>query len=290
MIVEYILEVENVYKKLDSFLLENIDFKLEPGYIMALIGINGSGKTTLINTILGLYQKTTGNIRICGHDLCLTESKAKGEIGFVLDENPFLEDVSSLDNAIIYSPYYKNFDLDMFLKYCSKFDVDPKKKLKKLSKGTIIKFQLAFALSHDAKLLVMDEPASGLDPVFRRELMEIMYDEILNGEKSILFSTHLTEEIDMVADYVTLIHEGKQILSTSKEELFESYRIAKGSKEKIQMLDSCVIGKKETPYFVEALVKNEESILNKGCEIELPTIADFMYYLTKDKREVLTYV
>lgn len=288
--MEYILEVENVYKKLDSFSLENIDFKLEPGYVMGLIGINGSGKTTLINTILGLYQRTTGNVRICGHDLCLEESKAKGEIGFVLDENPFLDDVSSLDNAKIYSPYYKNFNRDMFLKYCSKFDVDPKKKLKKLSKGTIIKFQLAFALSHDAKLLVMDEPASGLDPVFRRELMEIMYDEILNGDKSILFSTHLTDEIDMVSDYVTLIHEGKQILSTSKEELFESYRVAKGSEEKIQMLESCVIGKKVTPYCVEALVKNEESILNKGCEIEIPTIDDFMYYLTKDKREVLTYV
>lgn len=288
--MEYILEVDNVCKKLDTFSLENIDFKLEPGYIMGLIGRNGSGKTTLINTILGLYQKTTGNVRICGHDLSLEESRAKGEIGFVLDENPFLEDLSSLDNAKIYSPYYKNFNIDIFLKYCSRFDVDPKKKLKKLSKGTIIKFQLAFALSHDAKLFVMDEPASGLDPVFRRELMEIMYDAILNGDKSILFSTHLTEEIDMVADYVTILHEGKQVISTSKEDLFESYRVVKGSEEKIQLLQPSVIGKKVTPYSVEALVRNEEAILNKGCQIEVPTIADFMYYFTKEKREVFTYV
>lgn len=288
--MEYILEVDNICKKLDKFSLENIDFKLEPGYIMGLIGRNGSGKTTLINTILGLYQKTTGNVRICGHDLSLDESRAKGEIGFVLDENPFLEDLSSLDNAKIYSPYYKNFDIDIFLKYCSRFDVDPKKKLKKLSKGTIIKFQLAFALSHDAKLFVMDEPASGLDPVFRRELMEIMYDAILNGDKSILFSTHLTEEIDMVADYVTILHEGKQVISTSKEDLFESYRVVKGSEEKIQLLQPSVIGKKVTPYSVEALVRNEEAILNKGCQIEVPTIADFMYYFTKEKREVFTYV
>lgn len=288
--MEYILEVNNVCKKLNKFSLENIDFKLEPGYIMGLIGRNGSGKTTLINTILGLYQKTTGNVRICGHDLSLDESKAKGEIGFVLEENPFLEDISSLDNAKIFSSYYKNFDIDMFLKYCSRFDVDPKRKLKKLSKGTIIKFQLAFALSHDAKLFVMDEPASGLDPVFRRELMEIMYEAILNGNKSILFSTHLTEEIDMVADYVTILHEGKQVVSTSKEDLFESYRVAKGSEEKIQLLQPSVIGKKVTPYSVEALVRNEEAILNKGCQIEVPTIADFMYYFTKDKKEVFTYV
>lgn len=288
--MEYILEVENVNKKLDTFSLENIDFKLEPGFIMGLIGRNGSGKTTLINTILGLYQKTTGNVRICGHDLCMDESRAKGELGFVLDENPFLEDFSSLDNAKIYSSYYKNFNMDLFTRYCSRFDVDPKRKLKKLSKGTIIKFQLAFALSHDAKLFVMDEPASGLDPVFRRELMEIMYDAILSGDKSILFSTHLTEEIDMVADYVTILHEGKQVITTSKEELFESYRVVKGSEEKIQLLQPSVIGKKVTPYYVEALVKNEESILNKGCQIEIPTIADFMYYFSTDKREEFTYV
>ncbi|WP_167955026.1 ATP-binding cassette domain-containing protein [Anaerosporobacter faecicola] len=288
--MDYILEVENVCKKLDGFSLENINFKLEPGYIMGLIGQNGSGKTTLINTILGLYQRTMGNVKICGHDLNLQESKAKGEIGFVLDENPFIEEISSLDNAKIYAPYYREFDMRVFLKYCSRFDVDPKKKLKKLSKGTIVKFQLAFALSHKAKLFIMDEPASGLDPVFRKELTEIMYDEILNGDKSIVFSSHLTEEIDMVADYVTLIHQGKQIISTSKEELFDNYRIVKGSEEKIRNLKEYIIGEKVTQYTVEALVKNEESILNQGCQIEIPTISDFMYYFTNAKKEVLTYV
>ena len=165
-----------------------------------------------------------------------------------------------------------------------------KKKLKKLSKGTVIKFQLAFALSHDAKLFIMDEPASGLDPVFRRELTEIMYDAILNGDKSILFSTHLTEDIDMIADYITLIDAGKQIVSISKEELFDQYRLIKGTKEQISMIDSDIIAKRELPCTMEALVKNEDTILNKGYQIEIPTIADFMYYLGEAKSEVLAHV
>ena len=284
--MSYILEVDNMYKKVDGFTLENINFKLEPGYIMGLIGRNGSGKTTLIQTLLGLYQQTSGDIKICGHNVSLEESKAKGEIGFVLDENPYLEDFTSKDNAKIYAPYYKNFDMKLFLSYCNRFDLDPDKKLKKLSKGMVIKFQLAFALSHDAKLFIMDEPASGLDPVFRKELIEIMYDAILSGDKSILFSTHLTEEIDMIADYVTLIHDGRQIFSTSKEELFDSYRVIKGSDESIEHLRSLVIGEKKTLYTTEALVKNDERILNKGCQILIPTIEDIMFYFTKEKNEV----
>lgn len=286
----YILEVNDVYKKMDTFSLEGINFNLEPGYIMGLIGKNGSGKTTLINTILGLFQCTDGNVKICGHDMSLAESKAKGEIGFVMDDNPYNEDLTSIDNAKIYSPFYKNFDYNLFLKYLSQFDVDPKKKLKRLSKGTLIKFQLAFALSHEAKLLIMDEPASGLDPVFRRELTEIMYDTILNGDKSILFSTHLTEDIDMIADYVTLIDAGKQILSTSKDELFDNYRVIKGSEEQIRMIGSSVIAKREAPYMMEALVRNEDNILNKGYQIEIPTIADFMYYFSESKSEVVVNV
>jgi ABC-2 type transport system ATP-binding protein len=280
--MDYILEVNDISKSMKKFSLKDINFNLEHGYIMGLIGPNGSGKTTLINTILGLYKADSGNIKICGHDCNIDESKAKGEIGFILDENPFIDDVSAKDNARMYAPYYKNWNMERFNYYCSRFQIDTKTKLKKLSKGTIIKFQLAFALSHDAKLLVMDEPSSGLDPIFRRELVEIMYDEILGGDKSILFSTHLTEEIDMIADYVTMIHRGKLVFSQSKEELFEQYRIIDGNSYNLSLIDPReIVGTRITEHSAQAMVYNGEYLTTQNIHTGVPTIEDIMYYITQ---------
>jgi ABC-2 type transport system ATP-binding protein len=276
--VEYILEVNNIIKKVNNFELGTINFKLEPGYIMGLIGPNGAGKTTLIQTILGLYQKQEGDIRICDYDLEQEAGKAKDHMGFILDEELFLEYLSAEENAKMYGKYYSKWDPILFDKLCKRFEVDRKKPLKKLSKGNKTKFQLAFALSHGADLFVFDEPAAGLDPVFRKELMEIMCDLIFEGDKSILFSTHLTDELDKIADYITFLYNGKQIFSLSKEEMSERYRLVKGTKQQLANIkDSQIIGRKIYDSYVEALVKNE-NLESSELIISRPNIEDIMYY------------
>lgn len=277
--MEYLLEVNNVVKQIDNFELGTINFKLEPGYIMGLIGPNGSGKTTLLQTILGLYQKQEGNITICGYDLVKEEKKAKDQVGFVLDDSIFLEDLNGMDNAKLYGRYYSKWNQEVFIKYCKQFEVDTKKSLKKLSKGNKTKFQLAFALSHGANFFAFDEPAAGLDPVFRKELMEIMSDIIFQGDKSILFSTHLTDELDKIADYITFIYNGKQIFSLSKEEMTERYGLVRGNEQQLKHLNEVhVIGKKVNENYSEALIIKENFPVEIGLSIQRPTIEDIMYY------------
>lgn len=277
--MEYALEISNLTKRLDTFQVENINLTLEPGYIMGLIGPNGAGKTTLILTLLGLYRPTQGQIKICGYDIVEQEKAAKEHIGFVLDENPFMERLSSKDNAKMYGRYYPNWDMKTFEQYGRQFELDMKKPLKKLSKGNKMKFQLAFALSHNAKLLVFDEPTAGLDPVFRRELLEIMCDLISDGERSILYSTHLTNELDRLADYITFIQNGKQLFSLSKEELMSRYGLFRGSERQMDTIEKgVIIGKRIGENFTEALIRKDIISLPEELRLDQPTIEDIMFY------------
>lgn len=276
--MEYALEVSGMSKRLDSFELSNINFRMEPGYIMGLVGPNGAGKTTFIHTLLGLYKPTEGTIRVFGYDLLTQEREAKAQIGFALDENPFAADLSAKDNARMYGRYYPSWDQKMFDRYCRQFELNTKKPLKKLSKGNQMKFQLAFALSHDAKLLVFDEPTAGLDPVFRREITEIMCDVISEGERSILFSTHLTEELDKIADYLTFLYNGRQQFCSSKEELMEQYSLVRGSEEEMEALGSRIVGRRIRETMTEALVRKDHVEIPSSLTSLQPTIEDIMYY------------
>lgn len=277
----YALEVENVGKAYDNFELHGVNFRLEEGLIMGLIGTNGAGKTTLIQMILGLTKKT-GTIKIFGLDSEEFEREAKDLCGFVLDDNPFLKPISALGNAKIFGPYYSGWDEAKFIAYCKKFNVNPKQKLCKMSQGTVTKFQLAFALSHNAKLLIFDEPSSGLDPIFRRELMDIMYDITMKGDRSVLFSTHLTNELDNVADYIVMLHKGEQLFSMTKDDMLEQYLLVRGSRQKIDSLPLVVLeGKKHAETYSEALVIKEKLGMMEGLTSMRPTIEDIMYYKVK---------
>ncbi len=210
--MNYLLDVQHLDKTLGTFHLHDISFHLKPGYITGLIGQNGCGKTSLVKTILNLYQKDAGNILINGHSMETEEIAAKDRIGVVLDQCLFDEDTKVETNARCFGSLYSRYDHRLFLEFCRRFDVDPKKKVKKLSKGQKTRFQLAFAFSHDANVFLMDEPSAGLDPLFRKELLGYMQEIVEDGTRSILFSTHITEDLDQIGDYILLMDHGHLVL------------------------------------------------------------------------------
>ena len=215
------LEVKNLSKSFDSFQLHNITFTLPKGYIMGLIGPNGSGKTTTIKLILNMLKRNGGEIKIMGLDNIADEQKAKAELGVVFDTNYFSDDwkVSEVEKSI--SVFYPNWNTERFSEMLRKFHIAPTKKVKELSKGMQMKLMLACAFSYDAKLLILDEPTSGLDPVSRDELLQILSEYIEDGEHSVLFSTHITGDLERAADYITYISYGELFFTGSMFRFYE---------------------------------------------------------------------
>ncbi|WP_312906562.1 ABC transporter ATP-binding protein [Tissierella praeacuta] len=276
------LEIKNLSKDFKKFKLNNISFKLEPGYIMGFIGPNGSGKSTTIKLIMNLLKKDSGEIKVFGKDHIQFEKEIKNKIGFVYDEFYFYEDLTIKQMKNIIGPFYKEWDDKLFNKYIEDFKLDPSQKIKRLSKGMKMKFSLAVALSHNADLIIMDEPTSGLDPVFRREILDILYNVIQDEKKSIFFSTHITTDLEKIADYITFINNGTIVFSRGKDEILESYGIVKGGNN---LLDKDIrkefIGLRETKVGFEGLVDNPQKLKRLfGSEviIERPTLEDIMVY------------
>lgn len=280
--MNYLLEIYSLKKKIGNLDLKNININLPPGYIMGLVGVNGSGKTTLINTILNIYKKDSGTVKVNEFSMDTNEREAKNEIGFVLDENMFENTITVINNAKIFGKLYSKFNYKLFYKLCSKFDLPIKKKLGKLSTGQKTKFQLAFALSHDAKLFIMDEPSSGLNPVFRQELINYMQELVEDGTRSVLFSTHITEDLDKIGDYITLINNGEIFFCLDKEALKEKYLILNGTKEQIENLNcSKIIYREYGEYHNSAFIEKEIDAIYNNLNLKTPTIEDIMYYLEK---------
>lgn len=279
-----LLEVKGLCKKLDGFSLENISFELKPGYIMGLIGVNGSGKTTLLHTILNLYQPDSGSVTVSGYPMENQDTEAKARIGAVLEKDFFEEEWTVKKNGRVYGAFYSDFSLSVFLQACSRFEVPPERKVKELSKGTRRKMQFAFALSHNPLLYFMDEPADGLDPGFRRSLLSCMQEIVESGERSVIFSTHLTEDLDKVADYILLIHEGKILFCLDKESLYSRFRLVKGAKEELMALpDKWVVGMEHKAYHSEALISLTEENRSRFGQLPAPKLASIFYYCERGK-------
>lgn len=191
--MDYILEVDKLSRRFDAFQLNEISFKIKPGYIMGFIGANGSGKTTTIKLIMNLIRKDSGEIKLFGKDNIEFEKEVKDRIGFVYDDLYFYENLSIEEMKDIIAPFYSKWDDELFYKYLDEFDLYKNMVIKDLSKGMKMKFSLSLALSHHADFIIMDEPTAGLDPIVRRELLDILYDIIQDENKAIFFSTHITK-------------------------------------------------------------------------------------------------
>ena len=275
---QYLLEVNHLKKTVNEFTIRNMNFNVEPGYIVGVIGRNGAGKTTLLNTILGIYQPEEGEIFVCGMDRVHNALEAKKRMAFVTDECLFPLDLSPKNIGIMYGVCYDDFNREKYQKLCKRFEVPYKKTLRKMSKGTVAKAQLAFAMSRDAALYILDEPTAGLDPVFRKELLEYFFEVVADGTKSIILSTNLTDELDRIADYILYIDKGSQRLYMEKEELLNQYRMIRGTAAQVDYYRDRVVGMKKSMTVTEALIRNTGDDYPVAVTVEIPSMEEIMMY------------
>ena len=274
------LEIKNLTKEyFMGFKLDDVSFGLEPGYIMGFIGPNGAGKSTTIKLIMNLIKKDSGQINIFGMDHVEEEKKIKDRIGFVYDEPYFYENFTIERMKNIIAPFYSKWDDELFYDYLKKFELKANYQIKKLSKGMKMKFAIAVAISHHAELLILDEPTAGLDPIVRREILDILHGEILSSNTSILISTHIISDIENIADYITYLNNGKLVFSETKDDLLARYKIVKGdSKFLINNMDK-FIGSRQTDLGFVGLTKDIDRMdAKEDIIIESPSIEDIMYY------------
>ena len=280
--MDRILEVDNLRKEFKGFVLDNISFSLPRGFIMGFIGPNGSGKTTTIKLIMNLLHRNSGEIKIFGFDSLHHEKEVKERIGFVYDENYYFELLTAGEIGFLMPQFYRSWDCAAYNRYLTDFQLPIKKKIRELSRGMKMKFSLAVALSHNAELIILDEPTSGLDPVFRQEILKLLTETIQGGDKGVLFSSHITSDLERVADYVTFIDEGRIIFSENKDDVLERYSVIHGPKADLNTDLNGSFGFEGLCTDVDAI----RSQLSNQCVVERASLDQIMlYFVHKDRSE-----
>ena len=275
------LNVTNLCKQYERFELKNVSFSLEPGYIMGFVGRNGAGKTTTLKSMLNLVHADSGNVTMFGKNFFRNELTVKQDISFMLGGIHYYPKRKIKDIASVVKRFYVEWNDKTYDDYLKRFDLDTEKKVDELSEGMKVKFSLALALSHNAKLLILDEPLNGLDPVSRDDLIEIFQELIEDGQRSILFSTHIMSDLEKCADYITFIHDGTIIESCTKDDLISSYRIVKGTPEQLDALTDKMVGYKTNAFGFTGLIKADSAIKCDGLNWEPPTLEDILIYYDK---------
>ncbi len=287
---ENAIEINNLVKKYDGFTLGEISFAVPTGSIMGFVGQNGSGKSTTIKSILNIIKNDSGEIKIFGLDHIKYEKEIKEKIAVVFDTLPFHESLNGKQINNIMKNMYKEWSEETFYGYLERFHLPVKKKLGEFSKGMKMKFQIATALSHNASLLIMDEATAGLDPVVRSEMLDVFMEFMQDETHSILMSSHITSDLERVADKLTFIHNGKIILSGYKDEILENHGIIQCSLDDIKEIDDeDIISIRTNKYAASIMVKNRRQceVKYSGALIDNASLDDILLYYVKgmSKRE-----
>ena len=280
------LKLENVKKSFANFELDNVSFSLPKGYIMGLIGSNGAGKTTTIKLILNMLDIENGNIEILGKDYKENEKEIKQNIGVVFDSNFFVDTWTIKETEQALSVFYHEWNNEKFRLILKRFGLPLSKKINELSRGMQMKLMLACAFSHNAKLLILDEPTSGLDPATRNEFLEILQEFIQDGEKSVLFSTHITTDMERITDYITYLENGRVIYTGDMDGLMQKYYLIKGEPAKLtNELKKDILGIRSTTIGFEGLVETKLAHKYKGYILDVPTIDDIIICMSKEGKK-----
>lgn len=259
---KYALELNGVTKQYKDFKLDSISFTVPQGSIVGLIGENGAGKSTTINAILGLIKKDKGTITMLGErDI---DTVCKDSLGVVFDGNNYPDMLTPKQLGNVFENIYNFWDKKIYMDMLEKFKLPFNKKIKEFSKGMKMKYSISVAFSHHSKLLILDEATSGLDPIMRDEILDMFLDFIQDEENSILVSSHITSDLEKVADYIVFIHEGKIVFQKPKDELLENYGIIKCGASLFDEInkDEIIVYRKQD-YEWQVLIENRQHAQKK---------------------------
>ena len=283
------VEIKELTKKYDGFTLDSVSFNVPKGSIMGFIGQNGAGKTTTIRSLLNIIKRDSGTINMLGLDNIENEIAIKERIAVVFDELPFHDVFNADQMARIFRGIYPSWNDEVYTQYLDRLQLPRKKKIGQFSKGMKMKLQIACALSHGAELLVMDEATTGLDPVVRSEILDIFLEYLQDENHSILMSSHITSDLEKIADSVTFIDRGKILISGYKDEILEQHGVIKCGKSDYKDIDPAdIISARLNDFGAEVMIADREAMEKKysGLVIDPTTLEDIMvYYVNRGKKE-----
>lgn len=282
------IKLNQIRKMIETFVLRNVTLEIPEGYIIGLIGTNGCGKTSLLHVLMGLYQPDSGDMELMGMRYPEDEAELHDQIGVVLQERLYEDYMTLQENAAYYGRFYSNYDEPYFLELLQSYGLNPKQKYKGLSKGEELKFQFAFALAHHPKMLLLDEPTGNFDPDFREEFLGALKQFIADGEHTVILATHLTNDLDQIADYIVYMENGGILTAMDIEELRSRYRIVAGEDYRIKLLpEQRIIHMEKGEFATKALIRHRRiDTYDPSYTVSAPTIEEFMYFVTKRGRGI----
>ncbi|MFA6801376.1 MAG: ABC transporter ATP-binding protein, partial [Acholeplasmataceae bacterium] len=276
--------VKGICKNYETFKLNNVSFTLPQGFIMGFIGENGAGKTTTIKSILNIVNKDGGEVIVFGKNMDEEEINIKKNIGYISGES-FYPKKRIKDITAVFKTFFDTWDEPVYQAYLKQFNLDENKRVYELSKGMKMKYELSLALSHHAHLLILDEPTSGLDPVVRDELLEIFQAIVEDGSTSVLFSTHITSDLDKCADFITFIQSGHIIDSLTKDDFIDKYRIVHGETDQLNLIKDKLISYKKNAFGFNGLIETNKLKETDLVKYAQPTLDEIMIYFAEKEKQ-----